>query len=252
MARIKCNGYVVSDTMGPLYEKYNYPVIYPARIRQAIEDTPEGEDLVLELNSGGGSVFSGFEIYSVLRNAGCNTVAEIQSIAGSAASTIACGCKTVMMSPVAQLMIHDPSMGTHGNIREHKESLHVLNAIKESILNGYVARCGSKCSRERLHALMTKETWLPAQEAVEIGLADGILYEDVTDPGAVINCVQSGFRDFAIGSALPSIEELRALEAADGAESGESNSTPAGTPPAPKSESWACQAALEIEKNRYI
>ena len=93
MSRLKMNGYIIDDDYGPLYEKYGYSVIYPNAVRTAIENNPEGEDLILEINSGGGSVFSGFEIFSILRSAKCNTVAEIQSLAGSAASTKACGCK---------------------------------------------------------------------------------------------------------------------------------------------------------------
>lgn len=256
MARIKLNGYVVSDVAGPIYAKYGYSVIYPSMIRQAIEANPEGEDLVLELNSGGGSVFSGFEIYSVLRGAACNTVAEVQSLAGSAASTIACGCNRIMMSPVAQMMIHDPATCTAGNIKDHKESLHVLNAIKESILNGYVSRCGEKCSRTKLRDLMSNETWLPAQKAVELGLADGILYQDAMDPNMVINSAQAGFRDFFTSCTLPSIEELQAREARENAaqddEPAAPHLAPAGKLPAQNNESWARQAALDIEKNRFV
>lgn len=256
MARVKLNGYVVSDMAGPIYQKYGYSVIFPNMIRQAIENNPEGEDLVLELNSGGGSVFSGFEIYSVLRGAACNTVAEIQSLAGSAASTIACGCRQVLMSPVAQLMIHDPATWTDGNIKDHKDSLHVLNAIKESILNGYVSRCGEKCSRTKLRDLMSNETWLPAQQAVEFGLADGILYQDATDPNMVINCAQAGFRDFFTGCALPPVEELQAREERENAaQSGEPENNPhapAGEAPAQNNDFWTRQAALDIEKNRFV
>lgn len=253
MARVKLNGYVVSDMAGPLYAKYGYPVIYPASVRQAIDDNPEGEDLVLELNSGGGSVFSGFEIYSILRSAKCHTVAEVQSLAGSAASTIACGCDTVLMSPVAQLMIHDPAIETAGNIRAHKESLQTLNAIKEGILNGYVMRCKDKCSRDRLRDLMSRETFVPAQQAVDMGLADGILYADSTDPALVLNSVQEGLSNLFAGcSGLPSYEELKARdERESGAQSAEEAEGAEINAPV-KNDSWALQAALDIEKTRFI
>ena len=51
----------------------------PQTIRTAVEE-PVGKDLVLEINSGGGSVFAGFgNVLLVLRSAGCRTVAEVQS-----------------------------------------------------------------------------------------------------------------------------------------------------------------------------
>lgn len=241
MARLKMNGYVIGDDYGPLYEKYGYSVIYPNAVRKAVENNPEGEDLTLEINSGGGSVFSGFEIYSILKNAKCTTVAEIQSLAGSAASTIACGCSKVLMSPVGQMMIHDPATVTAGNIRNHKESTQALNAIKESILNSYCQRCGDKATRSKLSDLMSNETWLPAQQAVELGLADGILYADETDPAAMVNAAQAGFRDYVNScSGLPPVDELLRLE----------NHDP-DKPETVNRDAWKAQALLDIEKNRF-
>lgn len=247
MARLKMNGYVIDDDYGPLYEKYGYSVIYPNAVRAAIENNPEGEDLILEINSGGGSVFSGFEIFSILRSAKCNTVAEIQSLAGSAASTIACGCKQVLMSPVGQMMIHDPVTGTYGNIRDHKESTQALTAIKESILNGYVQRCGEKATRAKLADLMSKETWLPAQQAIELGLADGILYADEPDPTVMVNAAQHGFRNYVNScSGLPPIEDLLAREQA------KNGSNHTGEAPDKTNDAWKAEAALAIEKERFI
>lgn len=252
MARVRMNGYVISDDYGPLYEKYGYSVIYPNSVRKAIEENPKGEDLILEINSGGGSVFSGFEIFSILRSAKCNTIAEIQSLAGSAASTIACGCNRVLMSPVGQMMIHDPVTGTYGNIRDHKESTQALTAIKESILNGYVQRCGEKATRSKLADLMSKETWLPAQQAVELGLADGILYADETDPAVMVNAAQDGFRSYVNScSGLPPVEDLLAREQAENG-SNPTESNPTGEVPDNTNDAWKAEAALAIEKERFI
>ena len=229
MSRLKMNGYIIDDDYGPLYEKYGYSVIYPNAVRTAIENNPEGEDLILEINSGGGSVFSGFEIFSILRSAKCNTVAEIQSLAGSAASTIACGCRKVLMSPVGQMMIHDPATVTVGNIRDHKESTQALNAIKESILNGYAQRCGDKATRAKLADLMSRETWLPAH------------------PAAMVNAAQAGFRDYVNSCVgLPPIEDLLAREQP------KNGSNPTGEAPDNTNDAWKAEAALAIEKERFI
>ena len=77
--RKQLNGEVVGDQDLWLYQFFEVPAFSPQTIRTAVEENPEGEDLVLEINSGGGSVFAGFEMYSVLRSAGCRTVAEVQS-----------------------------------------------------------------------------------------------------------------------------------------------------------------------------
>ena len=100
---------------------------------------------------------------------------------------------------------------------------------------------------------MRAETWIPAQDAVEMGLADEILYQDDTTgiiPGNIVNAVGSSIRGLINGATQPSAAELRARYAdlvAKGA-------TPAAGHPAPapiQSMPWQARARLEIEKNRY-
>ena len=76
------NGYVVSDDDAELYRYFGFSVVSPRDVRQAIADNPEGEPLTLEVNSGGGSMFAGYEIYTILKAAGIPTEVEIQSLAG--------------------------------------------------------------------------------------------------------------------------------------------------------------------------
>ena len=83
--RVTLNGYVSADEDLCIYDWFGYPAFGPSTIRQALTDNPEGEELVLEVNSYGGSVWAGAEIYSVLKNAKTPTRAEIQSLAASAA-----------------------------------------------------------------------------------------------------------------------------------------------------------------------
>lgn len=113
--RVKVNGEIVMSDDKWLYDWCELENTAPSDIRRALEDLPEGEDLVLEINSGGGVVMAGFEIYSLLRQSGRRVVAEVQSYAASAASTILQGCTVRRMSPVGQVMIHNPSCIARGN-----------------------------------------------------------------------------------------------------------------------------------------
>lgn len=221
-------------------------------MREAIRDNAD-EELVVEVNSGGGSVFAGFEIFSLLRGAQCRTTAVVQSLAASAASTIISGCGTVQVSPVAQIMLHLPAISTSGNREDHRESIKLLDSITESILNGYETKCRGKATRERLAQLMRAETWIPAQEAVEMGLADEVLYQNDAAgamPGDVVNAVGSSIRGLVSSAVQPSAAALRAKYeelVANGAAPAE------GHPvliPAP-SMTWQARARLEIEKNRF-
>ena len=170
--RKQLNGEVVGDQDLWLYQFFEVPAFSPQTIRTAVEENPEGEDLVLEINSGGGSVFAGFEMYSVLRSAGCRTVAEVQSLAASAASVVMLGCQEVHASPVAQVMIHLPSMGTQGDRYDHQVSIGVLDSITESILNAYTIKAGPRSSRDELKRLMRTTAWMTAPEAKGLGLVD--------------------------------------------------------------------------------
>jgi ATP-dependent protease ClpP protease subunit len=243
---------VVADDDLWVYDWFGISAFSPHVVREAIRDNVDDE-LVVEVNSGGGSVFAGFEIFSLLRGAECRTVAVVQSLAASAASTIISGCDTVQVSPVAQIMLHLPAIVTEGNREDHRDSIKLLDSITESILNGYESKCRGKATRDKLAQLMRAETWIPAQDAVEMGLADEILYQDDTTsiiPGNIVNAVGSSIRGLINGATQPSAAELRARYAdlvAKGA-------TPAAGHPAPapiQSMPWQARARLEIEKNRY-
>ena len=267
--RVTLNGEVISDDYQWLYDYFEIAAFSPGVIRQALRDNPEGEDLVLEINSVGGSVFAGFEIYTLLRSAECPTVAEVQSLAASAASTVMSGCSRVLVSPVAQIMLHQPAMYTDGNIEEHDRSLRMLESIQRSIVNGYVTRCGDKCTRRQLENMVNRETWLSAQEAVDIGLADGILGQEDSDGAglalSVVNSVGSGIRSLAgngTGCTSPADLLARYEEAVRaGAQPAEGHPVepaapkdvdPAGSVPADDMDSWRRGARLAIEQNRFI
>jgi len=82
--RVTLNGIVAADDDVEIYQWFGFAAFSPKAVRDAVASTPEGEELVLEINSGGGSVSAGSEIYSVLRSSGIHTVAEVQSLAASA------------------------------------------------------------------------------------------------------------------------------------------------------------------------
>lgn len=174
--RIRLGGTVVDNDSAAIYRRWGYnDVCCPQDVRDAAEKCPEGEELVFELNSGGGSVYQGFEMYTVVRGHKGRTVAEVFGIAGSAMSVFLAGCDQVLMSPVGNVMVHRASTCAWGNSRVMKETKQMLDTIDESILNAYTEKSGGKCTREDFARMMRGETFMTAQEAIECGLADGIL-----------------------------------------------------------------------------
>ena len=135
-----------------------------------ISALPEDGPLTLRLNSPGGLVFDAVAIYNALkRHAGPVTV-WIDGIAASAASYIAMAGDEVVMPENAFLMIHDPSGLVVGTAEDMRAMAAALDKIKARLVAGYVAKSGAP--EDDIAALMAKETWLDAAEAVELGFAD--------------------------------------------------------------------------------
>ena len=144
----------------------------------AFRDELEAEegDVTVWINSPGGSVFAAAEIYTMLKDHKGKVTVKIDAIAASAASVIAMAGDTVLMSPVAMLMLHDPMTIAMGNAADMEKAIATLNEVKESIINAYVAKSGM--SRKKVAQLMSDETWMNAKKAVELGFADAILFAD--------------------------------------------------------------------------
>ena len=148
--------------------------ITPKAFRAELEE--DAGDITVWICSPGGNVFAAAEIYTMLREYPGTVTVKIDSIAASAASVVAMAGDRVLMSPTGMLMIHDPSTIAMGNSEDMRKAIDVLNEVKESIINAYTAKTG--LSHARIANLMSNETWMNAKKAVELGFADGILFED--------------------------------------------------------------------------
>lgn len=206
--KIKLYGDVISDEWAWVYELFGVPCCYPKLVRDAIEQLPAGEDLIIEVNSPGGSAWAGFEIFGLLQSLGERTEAHIVALAASAATTITSGCSRVLASPVAQIMIHQPVIdGGVVNNNGARELQNFLDSVKASIINSYVVKCGGKTSRKKLEQLVDRSTWMPAQDAIELGLVDGLL--DTSEEAAAMITAGGGIgvTNSAGGGSLESLLE---------------------------------------------
>lgn len=131
-------------------------------------------DITVWINSPGGDVFAAAQIYNMLRDYKGHVTVKIDGLAASAASVIAVAGDTVLVSPVAMMMIHNPATLAMGNTKDMEAAIAMLNEVKESILNAYVDKTG--LSRNKLSKMMDDETWFNAKKAVELGFADKVLF----------------------------------------------------------------------------
>lgn len=171
MAEINIKGDIISNDDKWIYDWLAWDSTSPDDVRAALETKPEGEKLTVLINSGGGSVFAGDEIYSMLHDRD-DVEIKIQSLAGSAASVIAMANHSEI-SPVAMLMIHNVSMsGASGDYHDMKKNAEILQRMNEALAASYVAKTGK--DQDEILKLMDKETWLTANQALELGFVDAI------------------------------------------------------------------------------
>lgn len=173
--KIKIKGVIVSNDDKRIYEYFGIDAVSPKDVTDQIEKA-KGKELEIEINSGGGDVFAGSEIYTALQEYKGNITAKIVAVAASAASLIAMAANKVLISPTAQIMIHNVTMGGGGDYRDFEHNAEMLKNYNVSIANAYQLK--TDMSQEDLLGLMNKETWLNAQKAIELKFADEIMFDE--------------------------------------------------------------------------
>ena len=132
-------------------------------------------DIMVYINSPGGDCIAAAQIYNMLSEYPGKVTVKIDAIAASAASVIAMSGDTVLMSPCAVLMIHNPATIAFGDHNEMQKAIDMLAEVKESIINAYQLKTG--LSRAKLSKLMESETWMKAENRLvpcQAVKADGI------------------------------------------------------------------------------
>lgn len=206
--KIKLNGPVIGDGSAWLYNWLGMPYISASKVSKELDEA-RGDDVELYINSGGGSVFAGSEVYTALKEYTGKVTAKITGVAASAASFLAMAADEIKMSPTSQMMIHNASTWTDGDKHNHSSNTDMLHGTDIAITNAYRLKTGR--SQDELLDLMNKTTWMNAQLAVELGFADGILFDednallDISNNvsgGEIPPDVESKFRDLAIAALL--------------------------------------------------
>lgn len=177
MRTVTVNGDIICNDMKWIYDWLEYESCCPADIRKAAAElTDESEELKVIINSPGGDVQAGQEIYSILKDIKNPVTINVQSMAASAASMIAMAGDTVKMSPVALLMIHNASTCTSGDYRDMQHTADVLQTVNTAIIQAYIAKTGK--TEDELRDMMDRETWLTANQCLENGFADEIIKDE--------------------------------------------------------------------------
>ena len=144
--------------------------------REFVKALKDVGNVTVHINSPGGDVMAGAEIYSALREHSLNgrgrVTGIVTALAASAASVVAMAGDEILISPVAYMMIHNPWSMAVGDAKEMRKTAKTLDEITEGLITAYQQRTGK--SRDQLKRMLENETWMSAQTCVDEGFADGV------------------------------------------------------------------------------
>lgn len=150
------------------YDDENTEFINMDTVTDSLKDVTG--DVTIRLNSGGGDVFEGIEIYNYLKQLDNKITIEVTALAASAASIIAMAGDEIKMCTGATMMVHEANTIAWGTKADIQKVLNSLETIDESLVSIYAERTGA--DKEIIKSWIEEETWFTADEAIEAGLAD--------------------------------------------------------------------------------
>lgn len=185
LSTVKLDWYRIKNSAdGETADLYIYDEIMPAHMVEWFGGGVSAEGLIEQLseisastlnvriNSPGGSAFEGIAIYNTLVSHSATINVYVDALAASAASIVAMAGDKITMMVGSQMMIHDAIGVEMGNAAEMRAMADFLDGQSDNIASIYASKAGGDASDWR--AIMLAETWMMAQEAVDMKLADEV------------------------------------------------------------------------------
>lgn len=196
--------------------------ITPAQFAEDLAAFGDVEEINVHINSGGGDVFAGMAIHSMLKRHAAKVNCYIDGLAASIASIVAMAGDKVIMPKGSMMMIHNPWTFTWGNSTEIRGVADVLDSIRDALVEVYQEK--TKLDADEIKELMENETWLTSTQAIEKGFADE---HDATPIAAAMrngmaffNGIGFDFSKFSNAPKLPEIQKEPELSQAKNKEEG--------------------------------
>ena len=140
-----------------------------------LEAQDPDKDIQFYINSPGGSVTAGMAIYDTMKYIKCDVATICVGMAASmGAFLLSAGTKGKRLAlPNAEIMIHQPSAGTQGQITDMAIHMKRLQTIKERMNRIMADNTGR--SVEEVTAACERDNFMTAEEALAFGLVDRVL-----------------------------------------------------------------------------
>ena len=173
--KIHIRGVMIPNDYKWYYDWFGEDSTCPADIQKVLDAFQSGDEIEVFINSPGGVIDVGSEIYTLLRGSRENVKIYITGEACSAASIVAMAgyCE---MAPTALMMVHCVSTGARGNHNDMEHAAEVLRTADMALCTAYTEKSGM--TQQEALAMMEAETWLTAEQARERGLIDAVMFEE--------------------------------------------------------------------------
>ena len=136
----------------------------------------ETANILVKINSYGGSVSAGLTIYNLLRNSGKNVTTQIEGFACSIASIIFLAGDKRIVNDSSLMMIHNAWSRCSGNYKDMQKASEDLEKINVPLKNVYMSR--SNLTLEQVTEFLDSETWFTSQELLDYEFATDIINGD--------------------------------------------------------------------------
>jgi len=156
-----------------LYGPIGYPGVTARQVKEQLASFDQSGELVVRIDSEGGSVFDGLGIFDAIKAFEGPTRAVVESSAFSIASFIAMAADKVEITENGYLMLHNPWTQAEGDHAELAKQADMLAQLKQNMIAAYADKTGK--SAEEIEQMMATETWLGATDAQATGLVDAVL-----------------------------------------------------------------------------
>lgn len=155
---------------------------YVANIIQAqllfLESTDPKKDILLYLNSPGGSVYAGLGIYDTMQYINCDVSTICTGMAASMGAILLCagekGKRTALRH--SRVMIHQPLGGVSGQASDIEITAREIKKLKEELYEIIANHTGQKS--DKVWKDGDRDFWMTAQEALDYGMIDEVLVKN--------------------------------------------------------------------------
>ena len=152
--------------------------IAPESFLEDLAAVRDKAEITIKINSCGGDLYTGIAIHNAIKGLSGTKTVIIDGIAASAASVIACAGDDVQVYPGSMIMIHGVSglLCDYYSLTDLKKLQKDFDASERAIAEIYHAKTG--IAVDQLRSMMTRETWMVGQEAVDNGFANTLIEDE--------------------------------------------------------------------------